>query len=188
MPLYRGRLIDHIRLDVADFDRSARFYKAIMAVLGIPIGGEGEGWLWADELWLVTGRGGNAARLAFQARDHETVARCYKIGLALGCREFQPPGPRPYHPSYFAAELLDPDGNEVEFVYHGDARRSAEWVRINLEGWSPGFGGDGHNGGGGADGHGGDGQGGDGHGGDGHGGDGHGGDGADGAGRNGGSN
>jgi len=52
--LHRGRLIDHLQLVVRDLDASRRFYQAVLDVLGIPIGGAGEGYFWADELFVST--------------------------------------------------------------------------------------------------------------------------------------
>ncbi len=52
--LFRGRLIDHIHLVVRDLPASRRFYSAILDTLGLPIGGGGEDWFWADELFLST--------------------------------------------------------------------------------------------------------------------------------------
>lgn len=70
--------------------------------------------------------------LAFQAADRDAVARFHSAGLAAGGRDHGAPGERAYHPGYFAAFLLDPDGNNVEAVYHGPHRRSAESVHIRF--------------------------------------------------------
>jgi catechol 2,3-dioxygenase-like lactoylglutathione lyase family enzyme len=137
--LHRGRLIDHIQLVVQDLAASKRFYMAVFAALGIPMGGEGEGHFWADELFVsskdsgaslgeLTGR----AHLAFQAPDRETVERFYREALAAGGKDNGAPGMRPYHPDYYAAFVLDPDGNNIEAVYHGPARRSAGSVTITF--------------------------------------------------------
>jgi catechol 2,3-dioxygenase-like lactoylglutathione lyase family enzyme len=137
--LHRGRLIDHIQLVVADLDKSKRFYGAIMAVLGIPLGGEQQGFFWFDELCVsskdspaalgeLTGR----THLAFQASERAIVERFHKVGIEAGGRDNGAPGERPYHPGYYAAFLVDPDGNNVEAVYHGAARRSASSVKIEF--------------------------------------------------------
>jgi catechol 2,3-dioxygenase-like lactoylglutathione lyase family enzyme len=137
--LHRGRLIDHLQLVVADLGRSQSFYSAIFKVLGIPIGGEGPGFFWADELFISDQKSPAAAgiktgrtHLAFQAADRETVERFYKAGLAAGGTDHGAPGERPYHPGYFAAFLLDPDGNNIEAVYHGPAKRSAPSVKVTF--------------------------------------------------------
>ena len=137
MELHRGRLIDHIQLVVADLAASRRFYEALFEVLEIPIGGSADSHFWFDELFVsspdspealgeLTGR----HHLAFQARDRATVDAFYKAGLAAGGRDNGPPGERPYHPGYYAAFLLDPDGNNIEAVFHGEAKRSAPSVKI----------------------------------------------------------
>jgi catechol 2,3-dioxygenase-like lactoylglutathione lyase family enzyme len=135
--IYRGRLIDHLQLVVADLDASRRFYDAVFATLGVPIGGAGDGFFWADELF-VSGAGSEAAtgaltgrcHLAFQAADEAMVNAFHASGLAAGGVDNGAPGPRPYHPGYYAAFLLDPDGNNIEAVHHGPADRSAAFVRI----------------------------------------------------------
>ena len=135
--LHRGRLVDHIQLVVRDLDASRRFYEAVLRVLGIPIGGEAEDYFWADELF-VSSVDSNAAQgeltgrhhLAFQAKDRATVDAFYQAGLVHGGTDNGGPGVRPYHPGYYAAFLLDPDGNNIEAVYHGEANRSAASVRI----------------------------------------------------------
>jgi len=102
-------------------------------------GGTGEGYFWADELFvtsidspaalgILTGR----HHLAFQAQDHAMVARFYQAALAHGGQDNGAPGERHYHPGYYAAFVLDPDGNNIEAVYHGEAKRSAESVVIRF--------------------------------------------------------
>ena len=66
--------------------------------------------------------------IAFQTDGPEAVARFYEAALAAGGRDNGPPGERPYHPGYYAAYVLDPDGNNVEAVFHGPATRSAPSV------------------------------------------------------------
>ena len=131
MEFHRGRLIDHVHLVVADLDASKRFYSAVLQVLDVPLGGEGDGWFWADELFVSRGepRTGRV-HLAFQAPDHDTVQRAYAAALAVGGRDNGAPGERPYHPGYYAAYVLDPDGNNIEVVHHGPHRRSAPSVLI----------------------------------------------------------
>ncbi|MDT9600648.1 VOC family protein [Sphingosinicella rhizophila] len=138
--IYRGRLIDHIQLVVADLPTSRSFYEAIFKVLNIPIESLGEDNFWADELFvssaaskaaqgMLTGR----HHLAFQAKDRATVEAFHKAGLEHGGTDNGAPGPRPYHPGYYAAFLLDPDGNNIEAVHHGPHERSAASVLISFE-------------------------------------------------------
>lgn len=137
--LHRGRLIDHLQLVVRDLPASRRFYEAVLKVLDIPIGGSAEDYFWADELFVsspdsraalgkLTGR----HHLAFQARDRAMVDAFHKAGLEAGGTDNGAPGERPYHPGYYAAFLLDPDGNNIEAVYHGAAERSAASVKITF--------------------------------------------------------
>ncbi len=137
--LHRGRLIDHLQLVVADLPASRRFYGALFDVLGIPIGGEAADFFWTDELFVSSadsraalGRLTGRHHLAFQAKDRAMVDAWHAAGLAHGGRDNGRPGERPYHPGYYAAFLLDPDGNNIEAVHHGPAQRSADSVRITF--------------------------------------------------------
>lgn len=140
MQLHRGRLIDHIQLVVDDLAAARRFYEAIFRVLDIPIGGSAQTHFWADELFVSTKDGPEALgkltgrhHLAFQAKDRATVDAVYKAALAAGGQDHGAPGERPYHPGYYAAFMLDPAGNNIEAVYHGEAKRSAASVKIEFE-------------------------------------------------------
>lgn len=137
--LHRGRLIDHLHLVVRDLTASRRFYEAVFGALGVPLSFEGPDFFCYDELF-VSSRNSAAAQgeltgrvhLAFQAADRDAVARFHSAGLAAGGRDHGAPGERAYHPGYFAAFLIDPDGNNIEAVYHGPHRRSAESVHIRF--------------------------------------------------------
>ena len=125
-----GRLIDHVHLRVADLGASIRFYREILDVLGVPHE-SGDGWFQADELFLSQDRPPtHKLHLAFQAHDRETVQRFHAAALSAGGTDNGAPGERRYHPGYYAAFVLDPDGNNVEAVHHGPARRSANSVEI----------------------------------------------------------
>jgi len=137
--LYRGRLVDHIQLVVSDLAKSKRFYAAVLETLSIPIGGEGDGFFWADELFVSTqssvaaqGQLTGRVHLAFTAKDQDAVRRFHEVGLAAGGTDHGKPGPRPYHPGYYAAFLLDPDGNNIEAVCHGPGKWSAEAIEITF--------------------------------------------------------
>ena len=138
--LHRGRLIDHLQLVVEDLAASRRFYEAVLDAIGVPIGGEGDTYFWADELFVSSadseaalGRLTGRHHLAFQAKDRAAVDALHKAGLAAGGTDNGAPGERPYHPGYYAAFLLDPDGNNIEAVFHGEADRSADSVEITFE-------------------------------------------------------
>lgn len=139
--LHRGRLIDHLQLVVEDLAASKRFYGAVFKVIEIPLAGEGDDYFWADELFIST-RASKAAQgaltgrmhLAFQGKSREMVEQFHKAALAAGGRDNGAPGERPYHPGYYAAFVIDPDGNNVEVVYHGPAKKkSADSVQITFE-------------------------------------------------------
>ena len=134
MQLHLGRLVDHVHLRARNLDATKRFYKAALGALGIPVGTEGDAHVSFDELWIDSLKGEEASathvHLAFQAADRESVARFYAAGLAAGGRDNGPPGERDYAPGYYAAFLIDPDGNNVEAVHHGPARRSSPSVII----------------------------------------------------------
>jgi len=135
MEYHLGRLLDHVHLRVADLEKSRAFYAAILAPLGRTITHEGPGFFVADELFVdkaddyVT-----RVHLAFQAPDRDTVARFHQAGLNAGGTDNGGPGERPYHPGYYAAFIRDPDGNNIEAVWHGPATRSAEDVVVTPAG------------------------------------------------------
>lgn len=137
--LHRGRLIDHIQLVVHNLPASQQFYTAVFNVLDIPLGGAGEDYFWADELFIsvpeseaaqgiLTGR----HHLAFQAESRAEVDAFYIAALLNGGQDNGKPGERQYHPGYYAAFVLDPDGNNIEAVYHGEAKRSAQSVKVTF--------------------------------------------------------
>jgi catechol 2,3-dioxygenase-like lactoylglutathione lyase family enzyme len=141
MELHRGRLIDHVQLVVKDLAASRRFYLAVFEALGIPLGAEdpAAGFFWFDELFVSSADSKAAAgkltgrvHLAFQAGDRAVVDRFHAAAVAAGGKDNGAPGMRPYHPGYYAAFVLDPDGNNIEVVYHGPAKRSAASVKITF--------------------------------------------------------
>jgi len=125
---HAGRLFDHVHLRVTDLEASRTFYTAALGALGREVGGAGS-YFNSDELWVTSdGDPTVGLHLAFQAEDREAVQRFYDAALAAGGRDNGRPGERDYHPGYYACYVLDPDGNNVEAVYHGPARRSAPSV------------------------------------------------------------
>lgn len=117
--------VDHMTLPVGDFERSRAFYRAALV--------DGMGWVELDVEGLVTfgpegaedlslDTGGPlrpAIHLAFAATDFEQVEGFHREGLAAGGRDNGAPGPRSqYSPGYHGAFLLDPDGHNVEAVWH----------------------------------------------------------------------
>jgi|SRR5690554_5532472 len=137
MLFHRGRLIDHVHLRARDFDQTRKFYEAVGAVLGITIDHSGDGWLALDELFIDRADADTVptrVHLAFQAPDRETVQAFHEAALGAGGRDNGAPGERHYHPGYYAAFVLDPDGNNIEAVFHGPATRSAASVVIEPAG------------------------------------------------------
>jgi catechol 2,3-dioxygenase-like lactoylglutathione lyase family enzyme len=126
-----GRLLDHVHIRVADLEESKRFYRTVLRAVGQDLTWEGDGAFAADELF-VSDDGEPTARLhfAFQAPDRKTVDRFHEAALSAGGRDNGPPGERKYHPGYYAAYALDPDGNNVEAVFHGPATRSSPSIVV----------------------------------------------------------
>jgi catechol 2,3-dioxygenase-like lactoylglutathione lyase family enzyme len=119
-------MYDHIGLKVKDPSASARFYGAVLAPLGhVPDGsGTGFGPRGEPALWLYEAEGAHGtAHLAFRAKDRAAVDRFHRAGLEAGGRDHGRPGLRAdYGPTYYAAFLLDPDGNNVEAVCLAEER------------------------------------------------------------------
>ncbi len=117
-------MFDHIGLRVRDIAASARFYRAALAALGHEqtaqdAASAGFGSDGSTGLWLVQTQdaGERGAHLAFRAADRASVERFYKEGIAAGGHDNGAPGVRAdYSANYFAAFLVDPDGNNVEAV------------------------------------------------------------------------
>lgn len=117
-------MYDHVGLKVKDLNASVRFYKAALAALGHELcsqdpAGAGFGPRGAPALWLYLDKGSTASgvHVAFRANDRAAVDRFHASGLEGGGRDHGRPGLRAdYSPAYYAAFLLDPDGNNVEAV------------------------------------------------------------------------
>jgi catechol 2,3-dioxygenase-like lactoylglutathione lyase family enzyme len=136
MQIHRGRLVDHIHLRTRDLAAMKRFYTAVLETVGVPVV-DGVEYFFADELWVDVGEPTSHVHLAFQARDRETVQRFHAAALAHGGRDNGGPGERDYHPGYYAAFALDPDGNNIEAVFHGPAQRSADSVVVSWDAPKP---------------------------------------------------
>jgi catechol 2,3-dioxygenase-like lactoylglutathione lyase family enzyme len=119
----REAFIDHLTLPVRDLQASRRFYAAALepwgsheveGEWGISFGPPG-----SEDVAIASGEPSGPVHLALSAPDRATVERFYEAALAAGGRDNGPPGERPhYHPGYYAAYVLDPDGNNVEAVFH----------------------------------------------------------------------
>ena len=133
MNFHLGRLIDHVQIVVSDLVASKRFYRAVLQSLGRELSGEGDGYFFADEIFVSEVDDTSSVthvHLAFQAADRDAVQRFHAAAVAAGGRNNGAPGERHYHPGYYAAFVLDPDGNNIEAVHHGPAQRSAGSVVV----------------------------------------------------------
>jgi len=124
-------ILDHIGFAVTDIARSKAFYEEALMPLGIkPLlevtaeqtGGEAHCGFGREhpEFWIGTGRRlDGVLHVAFTAFDRKTVDAFYEAALAAGGKDNGAPGVRPhYHPSYYGAFVLDPDGHNIEVVCH----------------------------------------------------------------------
>jgi catechol 2,3-dioxygenase-like lactoylglutathione lyase family enzyme len=117
-------MYDHIGLKVRDIDAAVRFYTAALTPLGHVMcsrdaTGAGFGPPGAPALWLYLDRNGKGpgAHIAFRAPDHAAIGKFHAEGLKAGGKDNGGAGPRAdYSPTYFAAFLIDTDGNNIEAV------------------------------------------------------------------------
>ena len=118
-------MIDHVKLHVADAPRSKAFYEQALAPLGFrvimePVPGAVVGMgAKFPELWLAQSDTPTVAHIALRADDRAAVDAFHAAALAAGGSDNGAPGVRErYHPGYYGAFVLDPDGNNVEAVHH----------------------------------------------------------------------
>lgn len=118
-------MIDHIGIDVADYQRSRRFYQRSLPALGwdlveevgdwVAFGPPGQPIFWLREATPAT----QPIHIAFPAADRAAVDAFYGAALEAGATDNGPPGLREiYHPHYYGAFVLDPDGHNIEAVCH----------------------------------------------------------------------
>ena len=121
-------MIDHVTLHVADYGKSKRFFESALAPLGYSVimefGGAvaGLGAGGKPDFWIAQGTAGQPIHVAFASADLSTVDAFYCAALAAGGHDNGAPGVRPqYHPNYYGAFVIDPDGNNIEAVCHAAA-------------------------------------------------------------------
>lgn len=119
-------MLDHVGFPVEDFGRSKRFFEEALSPLGYEMLVEpaafvaGFGRDGKPDFWIVGGAAGSAVHVAFTSPDRATVDAFHDAAVAAGGRDNGSPGLRPeYHPTYYGAFVLDPDGNNIEAVCHG---------------------------------------------------------------------
>src|SRR5215210_7040834 len=123
-------MLDHVGFGVSDYDRSKAFYEQALAPLGIRrlmepapgIGGFGDGrpFFWIDTRGTAARQ---AVHVAFTVGERATVDAFHAAALAAGATDNGAPGVREiYHPHYYGAYVLDPDGNNIEACCHAPAQ------------------------------------------------------------------
>ena len=120
-------MIDHVSIKVKDVEQAKAFYEAALAPLGYVKGIEYPGGMQLlvegepGDVWvapLPEGAEAVPTHLALRAADAAAVAAFYEAALAAGGTDNGAPGPRDYHPGYYAAFVYDPEGNNLEAVIH----------------------------------------------------------------------
>lgn len=121
-------MIDHLSISVSDIAKGRAFYDAVLAavrgkrVMDIDDHASGYGTDWRPVFWIGAGGPALNGHIAFAAPDRASVDAFYKAAIAAGAKDNGAPGLRPhYHPSYYGAFVIDPDGNRLEAVCHGPA-------------------------------------------------------------------
>jgi catechol 2,3-dioxygenase-like lactoylglutathione lyase family enzyme len=118
--------VDHVKLPVADLERTRDFYTAALAPMEYELvfeGPESIGFGSKDRepiAFLRTTAPSVGTHVALTAADTATVVAFYEAAIAAGGRDNGAPGPRPYGGEYYAAFINDPDGHNIEAVYHGE--------------------------------------------------------------------
>ena len=117
-------IIDHIGISVSNYDRSREFYQKVLSSLGYQLIEDIGGWagFGKDEpqFWIgQNDRINNPIHLAFVAENREQVKQFYHAAIDAGAKDNGKPGLRQeYHPNYYGAFVIDPDGHNIEAVCH----------------------------------------------------------------------
>jgi catechol 2,3-dioxygenase-like lactoylglutathione lyase family enzyme len=130
-PCQDGAVIDHLGINCADWEKSKAFYDTVLGVLGytrqldyqvaIGYGRDGKPDFWIADMNAGAAAGPNReVHFAFQAADVDAVKAFYDAAVEIGAESLHEPRLWPeYHPGYFGAFVRDPDGNNIEAVFHG---------------------------------------------------------------------
>ena len=112
------RIFDHVDLHASDYAESVRFYETVLAPLGIPkLSEQAEGACFTNLNVFDRRPPTENLHLCFHARQKKQVDAFHRAGVEAGYRSNGAPDYRDYAPGYYAAYLLDPDGNNVEALY-----------------------------------------------------------------------
>ena len=118
-------VFDHVGFNVTDFPAAKRFFIRALEPLGFGVTKEAEGWAMLGkqgegQLWIGSfGNSPGPIHVAFAAKTREQVRQFYAAALAAGGKDNGPPGLREhYHPNYYGAFVIGPDGHNVEAVCH----------------------------------------------------------------------
>lgn len=118
-------IIDHIGLAISDYERSKEFYAKTLAPLNIELVTEVQGWAGfgkngKPEFWFGEHeKTQHPIHIAFLAESREEVDQFYEAAIAAGAKDNGKPGIREiYHPNYYGAFIIDPDGHNIEAVCH----------------------------------------------------------------------
>ena len=114
------RIFDHVEVHASDYAESVRFYTTVLEPLGIPLLAQTQSdeWTCFANLNVVDRRPATSSlHLCFYTREKAQVDAFHRAGVEAGFRSNGAPGYRDYGPGYYAAYLLDPDGNNVEALY-----------------------------------------------------------------------
>jgi catechol 2,3-dioxygenase-like lactoylglutathione lyase family enzyme len=112
------RVFDHVDVHASDYAESVRFYQTVLAPLGVPRLAETGEWTCFTNLNIVDRQPPTQhLHVCFFTRAKEQVDAFHRAGVDAGFRSNGEPGYRDYGPGYYAAYLLDPDGNNIEALY-----------------------------------------------------------------------
>jgi catechol 2,3-dioxygenase-like lactoylglutathione lyase family enzyme len=132
-PIYDRNVMDHLGINCTDWTKSQEFYDKVLGALGhsrqmdvgVAIGYGTDG---KPTFWIADANAGDASgpnrevHIAFAAKDAGDVQAFFRTALALGAEPLHEPRLWPeYHPGYYGAFVRDPDGNNIEAVFHGGA-------------------------------------------------------------------